>query len=248
MSKDIYPQINILRRYGHKPISWVIILLCLLCSSTPVGAQTVDIVNVWAEFDVDNNGEHGMKIHTRANVHGVVGTRFHLAFLHYFEFSDGRPVPANTKYSYSVAPQGIAQTTTWVGWDVDVNQDPVEIYDWWIFLSYDAFQVSPGDYDMCIYTFAKNDSEDKFIQNNVFKLNFHYNKPAPSTPNHEVKTPQYLPCISCGGTRECTFCGGKGITYFGHPASYAPHATARASARFATARASATLSINRRVN
>ncbi|MBP5214694.1 MAG: hypothetical protein J6032_08810 [Bacteroidales bacterium] len=193
----------------------IILLLLFFFVELSLYSQTATIEEVWADYNVVVDGQLGMKVHAKVSVHGAKGQTFHMAIIHYFEYSDGHPLWGNTPYYYCTGGEN-PQVAAWCGWDITPEYEHTTYNDWWRFVPYKAFHLNPGSYKLRLWTYVKNDTNNQFIQQETKVLYFDYREGPHNeqSPVYSNPTPVQndMPCVGCGGTKKCSVCNGKGYT------------------------------------
>ena len=136
------------------------------------------IEKVWVDYDVYWNDMKGMRIHTQLTVCGAKDVSFHMGITHYFEYADGRPLWGNSADYWTKDPQGNPQVAAWCDWDITPKSDKEDIQDWWRFIPYKALHLNSGKHKLRFWTFVKNDTSGKFIQEEAKVSYFDYDADA----------------------------------------------------------------------
>lgn len=172
--------------------------LFFMFSYVSVCAQSATIEQVWVDHNVTENGQKGMRIHTKVNVHNYRTRTFCMAVIHYFEYASGGPllgdtpnycIPMNDGRSQVVAEYRFTATP---GWDHTLYNDI------WRFIPYDALH-SYGSQKLCFHTFVHDYTSGRFIQEEKKVSYFDYFGGTPPNNNQVFDFNNNSPGVFLGG-------------------------------------------------
>lgn len=146
-----------------------------------VSAQLVRIEKVWIDHNVFNNGQKGMKIHTKFTVDDFQGQTFDLKLMHYIEHSDGRELWGNTQNYCTIDRHGNPQATAMVGWTITPGYQYTTYDDWWVFMPYSALHCQNGKYNLRVVTLVHNTTHDRWCAKSAYYTPFTYSISNPKT-------------------------------------------------------------------
>ena len=137
---------RILQNFGKANRIFFPVFLCLIVLSAAAYAQTAPSTGfkrLWIDYDITQNGQKGMRIHTEFEVYNMKGIPGYLGL--YFQYRDGTPLKDKNQTLYSSA----GEVAIYV--EINPGYNPTTYYaDLDAFMPYTELDLPDGKYELQI--------------------------------------------------------------------------------------------------
>lgn len=175
-----------------------------------IAGQTATINKIWLEHDVRKKNSDGMVIHVDLSVKGMKGHT--LEGIAYFYDSNKKKLKQPlTKSDYCTSSNNVCASDT----DSDIPYESTHYSDFDIFIPYWAIPMFHGRHTYYVLVDFRDVDSGKWLTDNYDYVSFigNYSGYGNDNPTPAIKNPNW--CLSCSGSRRCTWCSGTG-RYYAH--------------------------------